>query len=404
MPAVMIVEDEAPTRDSIIKVVKLLGYEAIGVGDLASARAVLNRAEAEIVLLDVNLGAENGLDFLREMRQSSPEIPVIMITGNREVETIVDAIKLGAREYMVKPFDATKLRALLERAADDVIMRREVYRARQNNIQVLHGVVLGKSPKMLEALELVDYAASNELPVLLVGQSGTGKEVFANLIHQKSKRSGKQFVAVNSGSLPETMVESTLFGHEAGSFTGAVKRKIGYIEHADKGTLFLDEISAIQEEASRRLLRVLDTKTFERMGGETNPIKVDFRLISASNRDLNSMIQRGEFRDDILHRIRGIEIRVPSLSERREDIPLFVYHFIEKYFAETGIRIHEVHPLAMEALVNYSWPGNLRELKHAIQQAGWAVRKSGTGILEYAYLPEIVRENEAAPALFLHHL
>jgi DNA-binding NtrC family response regulator len=402
MPAILIVEDENETRENLQKLLIKQGYEAQGAPNLNTARQILNKGQADIVILDVDLGGESGIDLLQEIKLNSPDVPVIMNTGNTDVMIAVQAMRLGARDYIQKPLDRTRFLTVLERAVQDVKQRREIERMRNQTGTLSSQYVMGDSVAMKAVLQLVERAANLEVPVLLTGESGTGKEIFANLIHQKSKRKKAQFVAVNCGALSETLLETTLFGHESGAFTSALKRKIGYIEHADQGTLFLDEISAIKEEASRRLLRVLETKSFERVGGETNTIKVDFRLIAASNRDLFSMVNAGQFREDMLWRLRnGIEIRLPSLRERPEDIPLFVYYFLNKIFMETGYKVHEVHELAMEAMQNYPWYGNLRELHATLMQASFQVT---AGVLEYAHLPQNIRENKPNQARFLHQL
>ncbi|HUN24121.1 MAG TPA: sigma-54 dependent transcriptional regulator [Anaerolineales bacterium] len=402
MPAILIVEDEDDTRENLQKLLMKQGYEAQGAPDLNTARQILNKGQADIVILDVDLGGESGIELLKEIKLNSPDVPVIMNTGNTDVMIAVQAMRLGARDYIQKPLDRTRFLTVLERAVQDVKQRREIERMRSHTGTLSSQYVMGDSAAMKSVLQLVERAANLEVPVLLTGESGTGKEIFANLIHQKSKRKKGQFVAVNCGALSETLLETTLFGHESGAFTSALKRKIGYIEHADQGTLFLDEISAIKEEASRRLLRVLETKSFERVGGETNTIKVDFRLIAASNRDLFSMVNAGQFREDMLWRLRnGIEIRLPSLRERPEDIPVFVYYFLNKIFMETGYKVHEVHELAMEAMQDYPWYGNLRELHAALMQASFQVTD---GVLEYAHLPQNVRENKPNQARFLHQL
>jgi len=362
---VLVADDENNLRDLIVRELTRRGLEAEGVGDGESALARLREDPYDVVVLDMKMPKKEGIEVLREL-QEFPEHPqVIVMTGFQEVATAVEAMKLGAYDYLTKPTKIEELEILVRKAAEKGQLLRDnvALRAHAPGAGPFGGIVT-RSGKMQEVLRMVERVAPTESSVLLLGESGTGKELVARAIHERSPRTERPFVPIHCGALPREVLESELFGHEKGAFTGAVNAKPGLIELADGGTLLLDEIGDMEPDSQVKLLRVLETGMFFRVGG-TRPRRVDVRLVAATNRDLAAAMRTGQFREDLFYRINTITVLLPPLRERREDIALLAQHFLETN-ATYGLKRLSVAALA--ALDAYDWPGNVRELLHVIER------------------------------------
>src|SRR6478672_586761 len=366
---VLIIDDEAAIRESLQTLLELEGY---GVGTAASGEegiAKLGDRPFDLVLLDLALPDRNGLEILPEIRAIDPQIAVIMITAYGTVEDAVRAMQSGAANFLQKPWDNEKLLADIRSA----VARR---RAEEENIQLKRALkqrynfesIVGKSEPMLKIFDLVAQVAPSRSTVLLQGESGTGKELIAKALHLNSPRRDRPFVPVNTGSMPPDLLESTLFGHVKGAFTSAVASKKGLFEVADRGTLFLDEIGSMTMDTQAKILRVLQDRKFMHLGG-VQEIQVDVRIIAATNVDLKQLVKEGKFRDDLYYRLNVITVDLPSLRQRKEDIPLLVDFFLQRYSQENGRPIRRITPEALRPLVGYSWPGNVRELENVIERA-----------------------------------
>lgn len=364
---VMIVDDEATARNFIGEALSDAGYEAIEAGDLAEANKFLDSGAADIILLDLNLPDGSGLTLLDRITMENPSPPVILITAFGEVATAVEAMKKGAQDYLQKPLDLDRLIQAVERSKEIVSLRRELALLRQSSGDQIEWVV-GDTAAMQRILEEAQRAAAASVSVLITGETGTGKEVLARTIRNMGSRTDKPFVPINCAALPDTMIESELFGHEAGAFTGAQKKKPGLIEIADGGILFLDEISSTKTGMQAKLLRVLDEHRFRRVGG-VKELDVDIQILAASNRDLKAMMEDGTFREDLYYRLKVVDLHLPPLRERIVDIPALVGTFIRQINLRTGNVISGITPRAIKALKAPTWPGNIRELRHVIERA-----------------------------------
>jgi two-component system response regulator AtoC len=364
---VLIVDDEDTARNFISEALKDAGYETIEAGDLADANKAIDTGSADIVLLDLVLPDGSGLTLLDRLILENPSPPVILITAYAEVDTAVEAMKKGAQDYIQKPLDLDRMIQAVERAQEIVLLRRELALLRQSPYDQIE-MVVGETPAMHRIMEEAQRAAAASVSVLITGETGTGKEVLAQAIRNMSTRSDKPFIPVNCAALPETMIESELFGHEAGAFTGAQKRKPGLIEIADGGILFLDEIASTKTDMQAKLLRILDEHRFRRVGG-VKEIDVDIQILAASNRNLQAMMDEGTFREDLFYRLKVVDLHLPPLRERLVDIPALVGTFIRQINMRTGNTISGITPRAIEALKASDWPGNIRELRHVIERA-----------------------------------
>jgi len=364
---VLVVDDEETARSFVCGALSDAGYEALEAGDLAQAHQVIETGSADIVLLDVMLPDGSGLSLLDRIELENPSPPVILITAYGEVDTAVQAMKRGALDYLQKPLDLEQLLSAVQRAGEIVALRRELAMLRRSS-QDQYEWIVGDTPVMLRIADEAQRAASAAVSVLITGETGTGKEVLAQFIRRAGPRADKPFVPINCAALPETMIESELFGHEAGAFTGATKRKPGLLEVADTGILFLDEISSTKQDMQAKLLRVLDEQRFRRIGG-VNEISVDVQILAASNRDLPAMIEEGGFRQDLYYRLKVVDLHLPPLRERGADIPSLVGHFLRRVNQRTGSAITGITPRAIDALKAHRWPGNVRELRHVIERA-----------------------------------
>ncbi|MGE5176512.1 MAG: sigma-54-dependent transcriptional regulator [Hyphomicrobiales bacterium] len=366
---VLIVDDEFSVRDSLIHWFEKDGYHTAAAQDAKEALRLLEETPWDVVLLDIKMPGMDGLELQRRIREVCPDVPVIMITAFASVESAVRALKEGAFDYVTKPIDPDELSHLVRRAVERHRLQQENVRLRQKIEQlVTPSVIVGASPPMAKVLELVRSVAETDTTVLIRGESGTGKELIAQTIHANSRRRYFPLVPVNCGAVPESLLESELFGHEKGAFTGAQYRRKGKLEMADGGTLFLDEVGTISPQMQVNLLRVLETKEFTRLGG-TQPVRVDFRVVCATNQDLEQLVKEGRFREDFYFRINVISISLPPLRERREDIPLLAQHLLAKYAQEMNRAFTGFDPAATDLLVRCDWPGNVRELANAIERA-----------------------------------
>ncbi len=365
---VLVVDDEPSIRKVLQAQLVRDGLDVDTAADGAEAITALGETPYDLVISDLKMPAVGGLELLAHVRQQFPGLPVILITAHGTVDSAVEALKLGAHDYITKPFDADELHAAVEKA-----LRTE--RARRRSVQDDPGWkggrgrfdIIGTTPSMHKVYGLVEKVADSPTTVLLMGESGTGKELVARALHAQSSRRDRPFITINCGAIPESLFESELFGYERGAFTGAATSKPGKFELADGGTLFLDEVGELPREMQVKLLRALQERQVDRVGG-TRPVSVDVRVIAATNVDLAVAIGAGTFREDLYYRLNVIQIRLPALRERKEDIPLLVEHFIERFNARLGKRITDMTPEAMATVLAWNWPGNIRELENIIER------------------------------------
>ncbi len=366
--SVLIVDDDEKARKNIAEYLKLSGIEIIEAGTLKDAREYFLKNDPDIVVLDVQLPDGYGLDLLDELSKLPNKIPVIMMTGFGNIEMAVDAMKNGAHDFLTKPIkDLKNLENSIQRAGEIIRMRQELIHLRKNQQQT-NNFVIGQSKEFSLAIDQAVKAAKASVSVLITGETGTGKEVLAKFIHLSGPRAGKPFIAINCAAIQPTVLESELFGYEAGAFTGAEKRKHGLMEVADGGVLFLDEISSMPTDIQAKLLRAIEERSFRRVGG-TVSINVDVQIIAASNRDIKTMIEKGEFREDLYYRLKVVDLHLVPLRDRKRDIPELVAFFVNKFNMQMGKNITDISPEALKMLINYKWPGNIRELSNAIQRA-----------------------------------
>jgi DNA-binding NtrC family response regulator len=383
-PRVLIADDEKNMRWVLRQALEGEGYEVAEAADGKEALSAVNDQEPDVLVLDHKMPAPDGMEVLRRIRAKDQQFPIIMLTAHGNVQTAVEAMKAGASEYLTKPFDLEELKLSIEKAMRMRELSAEVERLREelDRDWDVQGIVAA-DPRMLDVLETVKKVAPTNATVMVYGESGTGKELVARALHALSPRAAKPFISISAGALPETLLESELFGYEKGAFTGAVTAKPGRFEMANGGTLFLDEIGDISTAVQVKLLRVLQERTFERLGG-TRSIEVDVRVVSATNRDLQQLIADGTFREDLYYRLNVVPLTIPPLRKRTADIPLLVAHFLEKF----GAGERTISPAAMEALITYQWPGNVRELENTIERV---VILSHGGTIEFEDLPAEVR-------------
>jgi two-component system response regulator PilR (NtrC family) len=363
----LIIDDEASLRDFLGIVFEEEGWRVEAAPTLADGRAAIARHEPDVILCDLMLPDGSGIDLLYEIKAQSPATAVIMITAHTSTKTAVEALKAGALDYIAKPFDIEELKIIVRKAIERKELEDENLHLRSAlEERFTFSNIIGKSPKMQEIFSIVQRIARTTSTVLISGESGTGKELIARAIHYNSGRRGK-FVSINCGALPETLLESELFGHERGAFTGAIREKRGLFHEADRGTIFLDEVGETSTAMQIKLLRVLQDRVVRRVGSNVES-PVDVRVIAATNRDLAESIQKGTFREDLFYRINVIPITLPSLRQRREDIPVLVDHFIDKFCANLGMPKKRISSDAIRAIEKYHWPGNVRELENVIER------------------------------------
>ena len=397
MPTVLVVDDEPAVRESLRMLLKR-EYSVDTAESVESALGAISASAPDLILLDVVMPGRSGLDLLPELQELGLDIPVVVLTATNTVAVAVEAMKLGAADFVTKPFELEGLRIKVAQILERQLLEREVHRLR-DEVRQRHclGRMVGRSPSVQEVFRTIERLAKASATVLISGESGTGKELAARAIHDLSNRSDQPFVPINCGAIPRDLVESELFGHEKGSFTGAVERRIGRFEAASGGTLFLDEIGELETSIQVKLLRALQERVIERVGS-TEPIPVDVRILAATNRDLEAEVESGGFRKDLYYRVNVVPLVMPPLRERREDIELLADTFLarggEKAGGEgPGVTLSDN---AYKALAEYGWPGNVRELENAIEH-GVAMRDSE--VIDVAHLPLPVRRSGRAEAL-----
>jgi nitrogen regulation protein NR(I) len=393
MPRLLVIDDEPNLQYSLVK---SLQSEALEVATAATARQGIDAVKAQppdAVILDVRLPDMSGLDAFDELRRIDPRLPVIMITAFSTTETAIEAMKRGAFDYLLKPVDFRQLRELVTKAIELSRVRHVPAVFNEDELPDDETVdrIVGQTPGMQDVYKAIGRVAPLDVPVLVLGESGTGKELVARAIYQHSPRQHGPFLAINCAAIPEGLLESELFGHEKGAFTGADRRRIGKFEQADKGTFFLDEIGDMTLATQPKLLRLLQEQQFERVGGDET-IRTDVRIIAATNQDLDVKVAAGLFRHDLLYRLKVFTIYLPPLRKRREDLPLLIDHFLRQLNASFGKHVTSVAPDAMQLLENYSWPGNVRELQSAIK---YAYVQSVGEVISYECLPAQLRGGSA---------
>ncbi len=373
---ILIVDDELSVRQSLREWFLEDGFQVEAAEDGNAALARMDSGPFDIVIIDLKMPGMDGITLQKRVREIDKDAAIIILTAYASVETAVEALKLGAFDYVTKPVDPDDLSNLVRNILRQKDLSEENVRLKEKVSELgLGESIIGESPKMRRMMEMIHTVAETESNVVILGESGTGKELIARAIHARSKRRFHPIVAVNCGSIPETLLESELFGHEKGAYTGAQYRRKGKIELADGGTLFLDEIGDVPPKMQIDLLRVLETKRFTRLGGNQEIVS-DFRLVCATNKNLEKLVEDGVFRDDLYYRINVFAIPVPPLRERRDDIPLLAAHFVKKYARAMGKPAKEISPEAEAILLDYQWPGNVRELQNAIERAMVIGKKS----------------------------
>lgn len=365
MKTILVVDDEKSVRDSLKMVLEFESYEVLFAEHGQEALRYLTTASIDLILLDVKMAGMDGLEVLQRVRQKRSELPVIMISGHGTIETAVEATKLGAFDFLAKPLDRDKLLVTVRNALQQAKLSEE-YRQLRESVEG-KWQILGESPKIKEILAVIERVAPTDVRVLITGENGSGKELVARALQRYSKRSSKPFVEVNCAAIPSELIESELFGHEKGSFTGATAQRIGKFEQADGGTLFLDEIGDMSFRAQAKVLRALEEGTIERVGGN-KLISVDVRVIAATNKNLEEEIKKGNFRDDLYHRLRVIPIHVPPIRERREDIPILIRSFIDDVCTRNGMARKTVTDEALKRLSALEWRGNVREVRNTVER------------------------------------
>lgn len=365
MKTVLVVDDERSVRDSLKMILEYERYQVVFAESGEEALQKAQSPEISAMLLDVKMVGMDGIEVLQRIKERNPTLPVIMISGHGTIETAVEATKLGAFDFLPKPLDRSKLLVTLRNAIQQSRLAQE-YRQLQERVEGKYEI-LGTSKAIRDILALIERVAPTESRVFITGENGTGKELVARAIHRKSKRAGEAFVEVNCAAIPAELIESELFGHEKGSFTGATSQRIGKFEQADGGTLFLDEIGDMSLQAQAKVLRALEEGRIERVGGN-KLIPVNVRIIAATNKDIVAEIKKGSFREDLYHRLNVIPIHVPPLRERREDIPILVEAFIADVCARNGMAKRTMTPEVLNELMRRDWPGNVRELRNTVER------------------------------------
>jgi two-component system, NtrC family, nitrogen regulation response regulator NtrX len=364
-PRILVIDDEAAIRDSLRMILEYENYGFMGAASGQEGIATVQRDRPDLVLLDIKMPGMDGLEVLRKLHALDDTLPVVMISGHGNTATAVEAMKAGAIDYLDKPLSSERVIVTMQNALKRHELsqeNRELKLAMESKYEIV-----GESPALRVVLEAVKRAAPTNATVMLLGESGVGKELVARTIHRNSPRAGQRFIQVNCAAIPEELIESELFGHEKGSFTGATEKQVGKFEQADRGTIFLDEVGDMSPKTQAKVLRVLQEQEVERLGS-ARTIKVDVRVIAATNKNLEEAIQHGEFREDLFFRLNVIPIVVPPLRERREDIPKLVQHFARRTAEEHNIKPKRFDPRAMDALQRYRWRGNIRELRNTVER------------------------------------
>ncbi len=393
---ILVIDDEKNIRTGLQTALEMDGYEVLLAADGAEGLEIALHADIDLVITDLRMPGVSGEEVLRRVATETPGIPVIVLTGHGTVESAVEAMRAGAYDFLTKPLNLDRLSLLVKRALQNrelSLQNRELEREIAGKKSFEH--IIGKSQAMLKVFDVVRRVAPTRASVLITGESGVGKELIANALHNLSPRKEKPFVKVHCAALAETLLESELFGHEKGSFTGAIARKRGRFELANQGTIFLDEIGEIDQTVQIKILRVLQERKFERVGGE-DTLEVDVRVVTATNRDLEREIAEGRFREDLYYRLNVVRIHVPPLRERKDDLPLMIASFLGEFARENGKKVEGIDPKARSALYAYDWPGNVRQLRNCIESA--VVMTSGP-LITLDDLPPSIRSGDEKPSI-----
>lgn len=393
---ILIVEDDLAVGESLKLLLKKKGYNTFLASNGKEALSIFNQEIIDLVITDLVMPRMDGIQLLEAVKEIKPEVEVIVISAQGTIEKAVQAMKLGAFDFIEKPINPRVISLLVERAFEKqtlILQNRDLMSRLEDKFQLTN--IVGKSEKMLKIFDLIRHIAPYDSSVLIIGESGTGKELIANAIHYNSPRALKPFIKVSCASLSEGIIESELFGHEKGAFTGAIASRKGRFELAHQGTLFLDEVEDIPLSTQVKLLRVLQENEFERVGGNKT-IKVDIRIIAASNRDLHEEVKKGSFREDLYYRLNVVNIKLPPLRERREDIPFLVNFFIEKFNKKYGLNVKGISQRAMNVLMDYNWTGNVRELENTIESA---MVVNNPEILDIQHIPQEIKEFKEKPEI-----
>jgi two-component system nitrogen regulation response regulator NtrX len=386
---ILVIDDEAAIRDSLRMTLEYEGYEFLGAATGQEGLALAERDAPDLVLLDVKMPGMDGIEVLERLRNMNEAVPVIVVSGHGTISTAVEATKKGAFDFIEKPFASERVLVSLRNALDSRQLRDEV-RSLKKAVEVRHQMI-GDSAGLKQIMGAIGRAAPTNATVLITGESGVGKELVARTIHRNSLRSRERFVQVNCAAIPEELIESELFGHEKGSFTGATEKQVGKFEQADRGTIFLDEVGDMSAKTQAKVLRVLQEGEVERLGS-ARTIKVDVRVIAATNKNLEEEIERGHFREDLYFRLAVIPIQVPPLRERPEDVALLVKHYMDYFSRENNVRPKRITQAALDALGRYRWKGNIRELRNTVERLNIM---TGGEVIDVADLPESVRSPAA---------
>jgi DNA-binding NtrC family response regulator len=404
---IMIVDDEKIVRESLYHWFTKIGHTVEKASSGFEALEQLERNPFDVLFVDIRMPEMNGIELLEKVKIEYPETVVIIITAYGSIESAVKAMQLGASDYLLKPFKPDYLSLVMEKVAQQVKLSSEYnYLKRRLDKITRFDDIIGQSPAMKKIFDLIPEVAKSDSSILLTGETGTGKELVAKAIHAKSKRSHLPFIPINCGAIPDSLLESELFGHQKGAFTGATHSRKGFLEVVSGGTLFLDEIGEVSAKMQIDLLRALEEKKIARIGN-CNPIPVDFRLISATRRNPEQEIVAGNFREDFFYRINVITIHIPPLRERKEDIPLLIQHFLEKYSQETTKRVDHITRDTIRRLTAYEWPGNVRELENAIERAVVLSRSRTLDIQDFAFLqktPAVFSKSTSLREMEKHHI
>lgn len=399
MEEILIIDDERSILDLLSVVFKKEGYRTETSLSAAKGLQLIDEQDFDMVICDIKLPQMSGMEMLRRIKDSNPDMPVIMITAYGTIKQAVEALKAGAIDYVVKPFDVEELKIMVAQGLEKRRLKQEnILLKKELKQKATFGEMIGKSKRMREVYGLIERIAGTDTTVLIEGESGTGKEVAARAIHHASQRRDYRFVSINCGALPENLLESELFGHMKGSFTGAVVDKKGMFEVSQQGSIFLDEVGEMSPLTQVKLLRTLQEKKIRRVGG-TEEIPVDVRIIAATNQDLKRKIKKGDFRQDLFYRLNVISFEMPPLRKRKEDIPLLVSHFLKKYCLGMERKMKRIAPEVMKVLESYSWPGNVRELENVIERIV-AIEERET-ITEECLPEELLSPREKAETRFL---
>jgi DNA-binding NtrC family response regulator len=404
---IMIVDDEKIVRESLFHWFTKIGHYVEKASSGFEALEKLEKSPFDVLFVDIKMPAMNGIELLEKVKTEYPDTIVIIITAYGSIESAVKAMKLGASDYLLKPFKPDYLSLVMEKITQQVKLSSEYsyLKGRLEKITRFDDII-GQSPAMEKIFDLIPEVAKSDASILLTGETGTGKELVAKAIHAKSKRSHFPFIPINCGAIPDSLLESELFGHQKGAFTGANHSRKGFLEVVSGGTLFLDEIGEVSTKMQIDLLRVLEEKKITRIG-DCNPVAVDFRLISATRRDLEQEIAAGNFREDFFYRINVITIPIPPLRERKEDIPLLIHHFLEKYSQETTKRVDHITRDTIRRLTGYDWPGNVRELENAIERAVVLSRSRTLDLQDFSFLqttPSVTSKPMSLLEMEKHHI